>query len=305
MTNDGAPVGVHPQISTLLDIRGGGGPSVGASAPIVYFHAHLISDSTGETLNALLKATSAQFRNVRTIEHIYALIRSQKQLDRVLSEIEDAPGVVMYTLMSAELRRRLEVKCHELQVPAISILDPTLNLLASYLGAELSLRPGAQHEMDSAYAQRISALDYTLAHDDGQMVWDLESADVVLVGVSRTSKTPTCMYLANRGVKAANVPLVAGAPPPQELMHLRKPLIVGLTASPDRLTQIRRNRLLNLNETADTGYVDIDEIRKEIVTAKRYYQKNQWPIIDVTRRSIEETAAAILTKLSERRNNPL
>ncbi|MEM1103645.1 MAG: pyruvate, water dikinase regulatory protein [Pseudomonadota bacterium] len=269
----------------------------------VYFHVHLVSDATGETLNALMKASTAQFANVRAIEHVYSLVRSQKQLDRVLSNIEAAPGVVMYTLMSQSFRQRLEVKCHELQVPAISALDPLLNVLANYLGAELSLQPGAQHELDDAYFHRIAALDFTLAHDDGQMSWDLEGADVVLVGVSRTSKTPTCMYLANRGVRAANVPIVPGAPVPEEIERLQSPLVIGLTASPDRLAQIRRNRLLNLGEQTATDYADPDAVREETVRARKLFAKNSWPVIDVTRRSIEETAASILTKLSERRNN--
>ena len=287
--------------SALLNL---GDDSLSRKGVTVYFHMHLVSDATGETLNAMMKASTAQFANVHAIEHVYSLVRSQRQLDRVLVEIEAAPGVVMYTLMSPDLRQRLEVKCHELQVPAISALDPLLNGLASYLGAELTLQPGAQHEMDAAYFRRIAALDFTLAHDDGQMVWDLESADVVLVGVSRTSKTPTCMYLANRGVRAANVPIVPNASVPPEVERLRRPLVVGLTASPDRLMQIRRNRLLNLGESSETDYVDPDAVRAETVRARKLFAKNGWPVIDVTRRSIEETAAAILTKLSERRNNP-
>ena len=251
-----------------------------------------------------MKAAAAQFPNIHPVEHTYALIRSQKELDRVLAELEEAPGVVMYTLMNPELRQRLEVKCLELHVPAISALDPFLNLFANYLGAELSLRPGAQHEMNEEYFRRIAALDFTLSHDDGQMIWDLEGADVVLVGVSRTSKTPTCMYLAHRGVKAANVPIVPGAEIPSELGGLKRPLIVGLTASPDRLVQIRRNRLMNLDQTPDTSYVNTDSVRSETISARRLFAKHKWPVIDVTRRSIEETAAAIFNKLSERRNDP-
>ncbi|MEM8986706.1 MAG: pyruvate, water dikinase regulatory protein [Pseudomonadota bacterium] len=268
----------------------------------VYFHTHLVSDSTGETLNALLKASTAQFPNVRPIEHMYALVRNEDALERVMGEIEAAPGVVMYTIVNRNLRERLEEKCHELQVPAISVLDPVLNALAGYLGAELSLRPGAQHDLDEDYFRRIAALDYTLAHDDGQMIWDLEAADVVLVGISRTSKTPTCMYLAHRGVKAANVPLVAGRSIPAELEGLKQPLVVGLTASPDRLVQIRRSRLVNLNADKETDYVDLDAVRRETVEARKLFAKKRWPMIDVSRRSVEETAAEILTKLSARRN---
>jgi len=271
---------------------------------VSYFHAHLVSDSTGETLNSALKATSTQFEGAKALVHIYALVRSRVQLDRALAEIEASPGLVMYTLMNADLRRRLEVKCMELQVPAISVLDPALNAFAEYLGVEQKLRTGAQYALDEDYFKRIAALDFTLAHDDGQLMWDLENAEVVLVGVSRTSKTPTCMYLANRGVKAANVPLIAATDPPPEVLGLKRPLVVGLTASTDRLVQIRRSRLKTLSAEAAESYSDADHIRSEIMAAKRLFARMDWPVIDVTRRSVEETAAAILTKLSARANSP-
>ena len=268
-----------------------------------YFHVHLVSDSTGETLNAMLKATASQFAAAKPLEHIYALIRSRTQMEKTLAEIEASPGLVLYTIINPELRRLLELRCSELQTPAISILDPLLNAFTEYLGLQQSLRPGAQHQLDDAYFKRISALDYTLSHDDGQMMWDLEPADVVLVGVSRTSKTPTCMYLANRGVKAANVPLVPTSDPPPELFTLRKPLIIGLIASAERLAQIRKSRLGEMQATsAAEEYSDLDLIRLEVLHAKRLYAKNRWPVIDVTRKSVEETAASILTKLSARQN---
>lgn len=268
-----------------------------------FFHVHLVSDSTGETLNAMLKATASQFAAAKPLEHIYALIRSRAQMEKTLAEIEASPGLVLYTILNPELRRLLEIRCSELQTPAISVLDPLLNAFTDFLGLEQSLRPGAQHQLDDAYFRRIAALDYTLAHDDGQMMWDLEAADVVLVGVSRTSKTPTCMYLANRGVKAANVPLVPTSDPPPELFALRKPLIVGLAASPERLAQIRQSRLGGMNaENTAEEYSDLDQIRKEVLNAKRLFAKHRWPVIDVTRKSVEETAAAILTKLSARQN---
>lgn len=268
-----------------------------------YFHVHLVSDSTGETLNAMLKATAAQFAEAKPLEHIYALIRSRAQLERVLAEIEAAPGLVLYTMVNPELRRLLEIRCSELQTPAVSVLDPVLSAFAEYLGLEQTHRAGAQHEMNEAYFRRIEALDFTLSHDDGQMAWDLEPADVVLVGVSRTSKTPTCMYLANRGIKAANVPLVPGQEPNPALFNLRKPLIVGLIASPDRLEQIRSSRLGSMNaEEKAAAYSDLDKIREEVLRAKRLFARHRWPVIDVTRKSVEETAAAILTKLSARQN---
>lgn len=270
-----------------------------------YFHVHLVSDSTGETLNAVFKAVTSQFAAAYAFEHIYALIRSRTQMERVLADIETAPGLVLYTVVNPELRRLLEARCSELQTPAISVIDPFIEAFSDYLGLKQTRRAGAQHEMDDAYFKRIAAIDYTLAHDDGQMTWDLEPADVILVGVSRTSKTPTCMYLANRGVKAANVPLVPGTEPPAALFSVRKPLVLGLIASPERLAQIRQSRLGGMNavEHAD-DYSDIETIRTEVLRAKRLYTKHRWPVIDVTRKSVEETAAAILTKLSARRNEP-
>lgn len=270
--------------------------------PTTYFHVHLISDSTGETLSTVLKSVSSRFDAAKPLEHVTSLVRSTKQMNEVLARVESSPGLVMYTVVDPDLRRHLEVKCAELQVPAISVLDPLLNAFADYLGLEQTLRTGAQHALDEDYFRRIAALDYTLAHDDGQMLWDLEVADVVLVGVSRTSKTPTCMYLANRGFKAANVPLVPTSEPPKELETLRRPLVVGLTASPDRLAQIRNTRLKNIDAPNHGGdYSDADEIRKEVIKAKRLFARKGWPVINVTHRSVEETAATIISKLSDKR----
>ncbi|HXI86937.1 MAG TPA: pyruvate, water dikinase regulatory protein [Parvularculaceae bacterium] len=268
-----------------------------------YFHVHLVSDSTGETLNAVLKATASQFALAKPIQHIYALIRSKAQLERTLAEIEAAPGLVLYTIVDPELRRLLEVRCSELQAPAVSVLDPLLGAFADYIGHERVMRTGAQHELNEAYFKRIEAIDFTLSHDDGQMSWDLEAADVILVGVSRTSKTPTCMYLANRGVKAANVPIVPGQEPPPALIAAKRPLVVGLIAAPERLAQIRTSRLGAMRADGKVeSYSDLDAIRAEVVAAKRLYAKYGWQVIDVTRKSVEETAASIFTKLSARQN---
>lgn len=268
-----------------------------------YFHVHLVSDSTGETLNAIFKAVTSQFAAAHPFEHIYALIRSRPQMEKVLADVEAAPGLVLYTVVNPDLRRLLEARCSELQTPAISVLDPFIEAFSDYLGLQQTRKAGAQHEMDDAYFRRIAAIDFTLGHDDGQMTWDLEPADVVLVGVSRTSKTPTCMYLANRGIKAANVPLIPDVEPPAQLFSLRNPLVIGLVASPERLAQIRQSRLggLHAAEHADE-YSDIEKIRAEVLRAKRLFARQRWPVIDVTRKSVEETAAAILTKLSARRN---
>ena len=268
-----------------------------------FFHVHLVSDSTGETLNSVLKAVTSQFAATRPLEHIYALVRSRQQMNKALLDIEASPGLVLYTVVNAELRRILELRCSEMQIPAVPVLDPFITAFSDYLDLEQSRRAGAQYDMDEAYFRRISAIDYTLAHDDGQMVWDLEPADIVLVGVSRTSKTPTCMYLANRGIKAANIPLVPGRDPPPELFTLRKPFIVGLIINPDRLAQIRKSRLGEIDaQEAARSYADLDEVRAEVLQAKRLFAKNRWPTIDVTRKSVEETVAAILTKYTARQN---
>jgi regulator of PEP synthase PpsR (kinase-PPPase family) len=263
-----------------------------------YFHVHLVSDSTGETLNAMARAACARFNNVLEIEHIYALVRSPAQLDRALAEIANAPGVVLHTIVDDSLRGALEAGCQKLDMPCFGALDPLVSALSWYLGAPLSNRVGAQYALDSDYFNRMDALTYALGHDDGQGGQDLNLADVVLVGVSRTSKTPTCIYLAQRGVKAANIPLVPSSGAPAALLSLKNVPIVGLTLSPDRLVQIRRNRLRSLNEGRESTYVDNDAVRAEVVAARRLFERQGWPVIDVTRRSVEETAAAVINILA-------
>ena len=269
-----------------------------------YFHVHLVSDSTGETLNAMALSVTARFDGVIPIEHIYALVRSPKQMARVLEEIEAAPGVVLHTLVDRELREQLEEGCRWLDMPQIGALDPLVGALSRYLGAALSTRVGAQHALDHDYFNRIAALDFAMAYDDGQGTLDqLEGADVVLCGVSRTSKTPTCIYLAHRGIRAANVPLVPGQEDGERLTKLKNPLVIGLTVSPDRLVQIRRNRIDSLNANQSSNYTDQDAVRDETIKARRAFERRGWPTIDVTRRSVEETAAAIVNLLSERRTH--
>jgi hypothetical protein len=200
----------------------------------------------------------------------------------------------MHTIVDPELREALEEGCRKLEMACVAPLDPVVSSMSRYLGVPLTNRVGAQHALDADYFNRMEALNYAISHDDGQGGQDLEQADVVLVGVSRTSKTPTCIYLAHRGIRAANVPLVPGRDPPAKLLSLKNTLIVGLIASPDRLIQIRRNRLLSLHENRQSSYIDTDTVRDEIIQARRLYERQGWPTIDVTRRSVEETAAAIL-----------
>jgi hypothetical protein len=262
-----------------------------------YFHIHLVSDSTGETLNAMARAVCARFDNVLPIEHIYALVRSQRQLDRALGDIEEAPGIVIHTIVDDGLRTALEDGCRKLEMPCIPALDPLVSAMSRYLGYATTSRVGAHLRLDNDYFNRMDALNYAIGHDDGQGGQDLEQADVILVGVSRTSKTPTCIYLAHRGVRAGNVPLVPGRPIPDKLLTQKTALVVGLSISPDRLVQIRRNRLLSLKENRESTYIDVDAVRDEIVQARRLYERQGWPVIDVTRRSVEETAAAVLNLL--------
>jgi regulator of PEP synthase PpsR (kinase-PPPase family) len=271
-----------------------------------YFHLHLVSDATGETLTTVARAATAQYIKVQPVEHVYPLVRTQKQLDRVLAEIDESPGIVLYTLLEDELVSRLENHCREAGLPCLSILGPVLQLLRAYLGTETSHRIGAQHTLNADYFKRIDALNYTMLHDDGQHIEDLEEADVVLVGVSRTSKTPTSIYLANRGVKTGNVPLVPGVMVSRQVEQLSRPLVVGLFASPERIVQIRQNRLLGLKAHHDDDqYIDRKAVAEEVALSRRLCAKHNWPIIDVTRRSIEETAAAVMKLLAERRRQPV
>lgn len=277
--------------------HGSGPHSVGRN----YFHVHLVSDATGETLIAVSRAAAAQYQGVSSIEHIYPLVRTHGQLDKAIAEIRAAPGIVLFTLVEQTLTERLQKACMEAGCPCLSVLEPILSLFQSYLGAAATQRPGAQHILNSEYFRRMDALNFTMIHDDGQATEDLDQADVVLLGVSRTSKTPTSIYLANRGIKTANIPIVPSVPLPLGLDKLRKPLVVGLIASPDRIVQIRQNRLLALNADQDTDYVDRSLVADEVAMSRRMFENHRWPIIDVSRRSIEETAAAILDLYREHR----
>jgi len=267
----------------------------------IYFHVHLVSDSTGETLVAMMKASTAQFRNATALEHLHTLVRSEKQMQSTLDEIEAKPGIVLYTLVNEERRKLLESRCAQLNIPAISILDPTLSMLGRYLGSAMISEVGAQRTLDADYYNRIEALDFAMAHDDGQNVAGLKNADIVLLGISRTSKTPTCIYLANRGFKAGNIPLVPNSPLPTILDGFENPFIVGLVASPDRIVQIREQRLMGLKQDEQTDYIDVDRVRDEMREAKRMFLKKGYKVIDVTRKSIEETSAQIINAYQARK----
>jgi len=264
-------------------------------------HLHLFSDSTGETLQMVANAALAQFENVDVVRHFWPMVRSRQHLERIVPELEKSPGLILYTLVNEEMRKVLEEKCRQLSLPAVDALGEVTNVLETCFGQEAHGRPGRQHRMDDAYFRRVDAIHFTIAHDDGVASDDWHKADIVLAGVSRTSKTPTSIYLANRGYKVANIPLVMESPPPPVLFELDGPLVVGLTTAPERLVQIRRNRLLSLNEASETAYAEHERVEEEIRFARRMFADNNWPVIDVTRRSIEETAAAIIKLMNDRR----
>src|SRR5476649_1508614 len=265
------------------------------------FHIHLVSDSTGETLNALANAALAQFENVDVQVHFYALVRGEHQLARALDHITIAPGLVFFTLANQDLRDKLIYRCDALLIECVDVLDAPVTALRGFLGSRETHKVGRQHQVDQRYLDRIDTLNFTITHDYGQSLDSINEAEVILTGASRTSKTPTCVYLAIRGVKAANVPLVPRMPPPPQLLAARGPLIVGLWVSPDRLVQVRRNRLTSMGENRDSDYVELDAVRAEIAASRQLFENQDWPMIDVSRRSIEETAASVMNLLADRK----
>jgi regulator of PEP synthase PpsR (kinase-PPPase family) len=260
---------------------------------------HLVSDSTGETVILVARASLVQFEEIDPQEHHWTMIRSPNQVEGVLEGISDNPGFVIFTLVNIENRKILEEGCRRLQLPCIPVLDPVVAGLGTYLGAEIHARPGGQHVLDDDYFNRIEAMQFALTHDDGQSTWDVNDADVVLLGVSRTSKTPTSFYLANRGIKTANIPIVPGCPIPKEIFLAKHPLIVGLTQDPSRLVEVRRQRLRMIEQDENTDYVDLAMVTKEINDARRLFVKHNWAMLNISRKSIEETAATVLKMFNE------
>jgi regulator of PEP synthase PpsR (kinase-PPPase family) len=258
------------------------------------FHLHLVSDSTGETVIAVARACKYQFEDVQAIQHEWWLVRSPAQIERVVAGIKENPGIVLFTMVDVSVRIALEEACRQISTPCISVLDPVLGALASYLKVEMNAVPGRQYQLDAEYFARIDAMQFALLHNDGQMVENIEQADIVLVGVSRSSKTPTSMYLANRGYKCANYPLVPGVPLPEELACAKKPLVVGLTKDPRILADIRLSRLRFLHQNEDSAYAQYETVRNEVREARRLFTSHGWPVVDVTSRSIEEAAAVVI-----------
>lgn len=265
-----------------------------------FFHLHLVSDSTGETLTTIAKAAAVQYSQVRPMEHIHPLVRTMKQMKRVLQEIEQAPGIVLYTVVNQELADALEARCKELNLPVLYVLQPIMSVFESYLGAPQTPTVAGQHVLDASYFKRIDAMNFTLSYDDGRLPDDLNEADIILLGISRTSKTPTSIYLAHRGFKTVNIPIVPNVPLPPRLMEPHSAFVVCLVASAERISEIRRNRAEGLANRNLHDYVDRQQIAAEIAYSRRICAENDWPILDVTRRSIEESAAAIIRLMQDR-----
>lgn len=280
--------------------------AAGREDMVLRLHLHLISDSTGETVTTAARAAVSQFEDVVPVEHVWFFVRSRPQLEKVITIIEALPGLVIYTLVSPELRHMLQERCRALGVPCVPVLDSVMQALTNMLGSAGRPQIGRQHAVDERYFDRIEAMDFAMRHDDGQWAEELDEADVVLVGVSRTSKTPTCVYLANRGIKAANVPLVLDLPQLPVLERLTRPLVVGLTISADALVNIRTTRQKMLGVSGDDpsryggDYADLERVREELRYARRLFARQGWPEIDVTRRSVEETAASIYQMVQAR-----
>ncbi len=268
------------------------------------YHIHLVSDSTGETVGTVARACLVQFTDFDVEEHIWPMVRTAKQIAEVVAGIKAEPGLVLYTLVNDNNVSALEKECQDLKVPYIGLLNPVIVAMGHYLGSEARHRPGRQHVMDAGYFGRINAMQFVLSHDDGQLTKDLDQADVVIVGVSRSSKTPTCVYLANRGIKAANIPLVPGVLLPAEVDNATRPLFVGLTTDAKSLVHLRRNRMRSIKEDAETDYTDYEAVADEVTSARRLFAERAWPVIDVTRRSVEETATNIMQLLKRHREPP-
>lgn len=264
------------------------------------FHLHLVSDASGETLSMIAKAAAVQYSMIRAIHHAYPLVRTHKQLAEVIEKIEANPGIVLYTIINAELGQELQRQCRRLGLPCIAVLEPVLNAFSAYLGTPSKPVVAGQHALDAEYFRRVDAMQFSMLHDDGQSTETLNEADIVLVGVSRTSKTPTSIYLANRGYKTANVSIVPDIPVPAALEKTSAPLVVGLIASPERIAEIRRNRVMTFNDGRLQDYVDKERIKEELAFTRRLCHRHGWPVIDVSRSSIEETAAAIIRMYDDR-----
>jgi len=269
------------------------------------YQIYLISDSTGETLDRVFLAIKAQFKNIEYDVKSYFFTRTENQVSKIMEEAKkNENAIILYTIVDTSLAKFLANKGDEKKIPCFSVLGNLIMNFSKLLNQKASHVPSGQHALNEEYYERIEAIQFTMAHDDGNLVKDIDKADLILLGVSRTSKTPTSIYLANRGYKTLNIPLVNEQSIPESLKKNPKlSCVVGLTTEPQRLVDIRKNRMSALKEKENTNYTNISKIEKEINEAKKTFTKYKWPIIDVTRKSVEETAASIIKIYEINKNN--
>ena len=259
------------------------------------YNVYLVSDSTGETLDRIFLSLKSQFSNFEYEKKEFAFVRTEQQIDKIIEEcISLENSLILYTIVETKLAKYISKQSEKNNVPCFGILGNLILSFSKLLNQKAIHKPSAQHVLDDDYYKRIEAIQFTMSHDDGKKVDDINEADVILLGVGRTSKTPTSIYLANRGLKTINIPLILDQKIPASLKKNKKSCIVGLVADPDRLADIRRNRVAIMKDHKLKEYTDLISIKKEILESKNLFKKNNWPIIDVTRRSVEETAASIL-----------
>jgi len=260
------------------------------------YQVYQVSDSTGEALDRIFLAIKAQFLNFECKTLHYSFTKTENQIDKIISKCKEEKNViVLYTIIDKNLSKILALKCKENHIPSFEILGNIISDFSKLLKKEPIRKPGGQHALDEEYYKRIEAVQFTISHDDGKIISDLEKSDVVLVGISRTSKTPTSIYLANRGYKVANIPLIPNKEIPFELKeNAKKTCVVGLVCDPTRLSDVRRNRIQSMNEDRPGDYTNKEKILAELENSKKIFKKYNWPTIDVTRRSVEETAASII-----------
>ena len=263
-------------------------------------YLHLVSHASGELIEMLARNAVAQLDGVDVERRLWKMVRHMGQVPEILAKIAETRGFVLHSIAATDIREALEEGCKRLRVPCLFTLEPLVTLLSGHFDVPVRFRSSNLDTIDEDYYQRVEAMKYTLGHDDGLATNELDNADVVLVGVSRATKTPTCMYLASRGVKAANVPLVPGVPLPDGLLAATNPLVVGLTINPNRLAAIRSARLKALNQKDVTDYDDLDSLRKEVRDARRIFLRHGWPVIDVTDRSIEQVTNMIIEMQTKR-----
>ena len=268
------------------------------------YNVYLVSDSTGETLDRIFLSLQSQFQNFEYVKKEFVFVRTEQQIDKIINECEKLENsIILYTIVETKLAKYISSRSEEKKIPCVGVLGNLILTFSKLLNQKATHTPSAQHVLDADYYRRIEAIQFTMKHDDGKKTNDINQSDIVLLGVSRTSKTPTSIYLANRGYKTTNIPLVLNQKIPETLKEKNSSLcIVGLFADPERLSDVRRNRMEIMKDRDITIYTDLNSIREEVSNSKKLFKKYNWPTIDVTRKSVEETAASII-KIYEIKKN--